>query len=157
VDEPRTTGRLIVVCGLTGAGKTSRAKELERKLRAVRFCPDEWMSALEIDLYNSEARARIEALQWKLAQDLLVLGVSAIIEWGTWGRAERDVLRAGARALGAAVELHFIDAPIDVLFDRIQRRSQECPPIERADLEKWAEIFERPTPEEMALFDEPTG
>jgi predicted kinase len=113
------------------------------------------MEALEIDLYDSTARERIEALQWKLAQHLLRLGQTVIIEWGTWGRSERDALRTGARALGAAVELHFLDAPVNVLYERIRLRNMESPPIQQDDLVKWNEAFERPTPEEMALFDTP--
>src|SRR5437879_13217421 len=98
-------------------------------------------------------RAKIEALQWKLAQDLLPRGLTVIIEWGTWGRSERDALRLGARALGAAVELHHLSAPVDVLFDRIQRRGMEKLRIERDQLLRWVEIFQVPTPQEMALFD----
>jgi len=63
------------------------------------------MNALSLNIYDEETRGKIEALQWKLAQDLLVLGLTVIIEWGTWGRAERDTLRLEARRLGAAVEL----------------------------------------------------
>jgi predicted kinase len=143
------------VCGLPGSGKTTHAKALESRLRAVRFCPDEWMDALSIDLYDEERRAKIEALQWKIARELLALGLTVILEWGTWGRSERDALRLGARALGAAVELHYLSAPVDVLFDRIQRRGLEKPPIERDDLCRWFDKFQEPTPEEMALFDKP--
>jgi predicted kinase len=74
---------------------------------------------------------------------------------GTWGRSERDTLRLEARALGAAVELHDLFAPADVLFDRIQRRGTENPPMDRAAVSRWFEMFQAPTPEEMALFDEP--
>ncbi len=155
MDKLYPPGRLIVICGLPGAGKTTVAKQLENKLHAVRFCPDEWMNALDINLYDGKMRERIEALQWKLAQGLLALGLTVIIEWGTWGRAERDALRLGARALGAAVELHFLDPPIDILFERIRQRNLESPPIERNDLIQWSEIFERPSPEEIALFDTP--
>ncbi len=143
------------MCGLPGSGKTTHAKGLESRLRAVRFCPDEWMDALSIDLYDEERRAKIEALQWKIARELLALGLTVIIEWGTWGRSERDALRLGARALGAGVELHYLSAPVDVLFDRIQRRGLEKPPIERDDLCRWFDKFQEPTPEEMALFDKP--
>jgi len=147
--------RLIIVCGLPGSGKTTLAKMLEDRLRAVRFSPDEWMDALSIDIYDEERRGKIEALQWKFGQELLALGLTVIIEWGTWGRSERDALRLGARALGAAVELHYLSVPPDVLFERIQRRGLEKPPIERDALNRWAEIFQEPTPEEMALFDKP--
>jgi predicted kinase len=88
-----------------------------------------------------------------LGQDLLALGLTVIIEWGTWGRSERDTLRLGARALGAAVELHDLSAPADVLLDRIQRRGMEKPLIERDQLLRWVETFQEPTPQEMALFD----
>ncbi len=148
-------GRLILVCGLPGSGKTTLAQALESRLRAIRFSPDEWLDALSIDLYREDVREKIEALQWKLAQDLLALGLTVIIEWGTWARSERDTLRLGARALGAAVELHSLAAPVDVLFERLQRRGRENPPIEREALAQWAEIFQVPTAEEMALFDEP--
>lgn len=145
--------KLIIVCGLPGSGKTTHAKLLERKLNAIRFCPDEWFEALSLDLYDEERRARLEGLQWQLGRELLRRSVSVVIEWGTWGRAERDALRQGARNIGVAVELHYLAEPVDILFDRIQRRGMESPPIRREQLVEWAKTFQEPTPEEMALFD----
>lgn len=148
--------RLIIVCGLPGSGKTTHAKLLQERFAAIRFSPDEWMDVLSVDLYDEGTRAKIETLQWQLAQELLTLGLTVIIEWGTWGRSERDTLRVGARALGAAVELHYLAAPVDVLFDRIQRRGLENPPIPREQILRWVETFQVPTPEEIALFDTPS-
>lgn len=155
VSDLQSGPRLIIVCGLPGSGKTTHAKRVQQKSRAIRFSPDEWMNALEIGIWDGEARERIEKLQWKLAQDLLTLGHNVVIEWGTWARSERGALRTGARALGAAVELHFLDAPIETLFARIRQRNMESPPITVEDMVKWSEIFERPSSEEMALFDSP--
>lgn len=135
--------RLVIVCGLPGVGKTTHARTLETTLPAIRFNPDEWMAALGISVHDEPFRTRLEALQWTIARRLLTLGQSVIIEWGTWGRSERDALRAEARDLGAVVELHYLTAPIETLFERIQRRGMEDPPIPLADLRGWAELFQR--------------
>lgn len=145
--------KLIIVCGLPGAGKTTHAKRLEETLGVVRFCPDEWMQALSLSLHDEERRALMEALQWAQAQRLLALGQTVIIEWGTWGRSERDALRLGARALRAATELHYLSAPVEVLWERVQRRGMEDPPLTREDLVRSAATFQAPTAEETVLFD----
>ena len=143
----------MIVCGLPGAGKTTLAAELERQHAAARLCADDWMRALAINLWDEKSRARVEALQWTVAQQLLARGVSVIIEWGTWSRAERDALRVRARELGARVELHYLTASVDELFERIEKRRMEDPPITRDQLLKWSELFEDPTADELALYD----
>ena len=81
------------------------------------------------------------------------LGQEVIIEWGIWGQDERDRLREGAQALGAAVELYLLDPPIEMLYERVRMRATEDPPIELADLRRWSRRFQRPTPEELAGYD----
>ena len=147
-------GRLVIVCGLPGSGKTTLANALAAKIPdAARFCPDDWMGAAGINLWDAAAREQIESCQWQLTRSLLAQGRTAIIEWGTWYRSERDTLRLGARALGASVELHYLDVPVDVLFERLSARKLESPGTSLEDLRKWSEAFERPAPEEVELFD----
>jgi predicted kinase len=148
-------GRLIIVCGLPGSGKTTVATELADRHHGIRYSPDDWMNALGIDLWDGEKRLGIEALQWQAARDVIRLGGTAIVEWGTWRRSEREQLRLGARSLGAAVELIHLDAPIDTLLDRVTKRGRESPPIDRAMLEDAAAAFEVPTADELALYDPP--
>ena len=155
MEQSHSGPRLIIICGLPGSGKTTLATSLERQLGAVRLSADDWMTELGINLWDEEKRARMEALQWRLTQQLLLQGLIVIIEWGTWGREERDKLRLGARRLGAAVELHYLAAPVDVLWERVQQRAMEDPPITRESLEAWCQHFQSPTAEEMALFDLP--
>jgi predicted kinase len=150
-------GRLILICGLPGAGKTTAAKALAAQHQGIIYSPDEWMDALGIDLWDTAKRDGIETLQWRQAQAMLRLGGTVIIEWGTWGRSERDSLREGARALGAAAELHFLDAAPEVLHQRVAARGRENPPISLDDLRQYSAAFERPTAEEFALYDNPTG
>lgn len=148
-----TQPRLVIVAGLPGSGKTTHARKLETLLPAVRMCPDEWMEALGVNLWDETIRARIEALQWTTGRRLLALGVSVVVEWGTWSRAEREALRADAKSEGAYVELHHTHASPNVLYARIQERGREDPPISLADLQSWTEHFEVPTDEEMARYD----
>lgn len=113
------------------------------------------MDTLSINFWDGEMRKKIETLQWDMAQRLLELDNNVIIEWGTWGRSERDILRSRARALGAAVELHYLTAPVDVLFERVQRRKREDPPITKDMMVQSFAAFQVPTDEEFALFDKP--
>ena len=152
-----TGARLIIVCGLPGSGKSTLAKRLEKDSDGLRLSPDDWMEALAINLHDEQQRGRIEALQWEVAQNLLTTGLTVIIEWGTWAKSERDALRIRARELGAAVELRYLAESPDVLLDRVRRRGNEDPPIERDAVERWMEIFEEPTTEELALYDRPAG
>jgi predicted kinase len=147
------SGRLVIICGLPGAGKTTVATELADRHGGVRFSPDEWMDALGIDIWDLDRRRDIERLQWRVARDVLRGGGTAIIEWGTWSRRERDALRDGARALGAAAELIHLTASPEVLFERISRRGREDPPITLEMLREWAAAFEVPTAAELALYD----
>lgn len=147
------SGRLIIICGLPGAGKTTLAQRLAERRQGSIFSPDDWMDALGIDLWDSAKRKGIEDLQWRQAQDLLRLGGTVIIEWGTWARSERDTLREGARALGAQVELYFVDAPPEILHQRTSARGREIPPLTLADLQVYSAAIERPDDAEFALYD----
>jgi predicted kinase len=149
--------RLILICGLPGSGKTTLGQRLAQEIRAVRLSPDEWKHALGIDYYDEAARVRLEKRLWALAHELLMLRQSVIMENGFWAREERDELRLAARSLGATVELHYLAAPVEELWRRLELRNEQVKPgavpITRSDLEEWATRFEAPDAAELALFD----
>lgn len=67
-----------------------------------------------------------------------------VIESGSWGRDERDVLRQGARALGACArrhpELRFLDGS-GTYFESVRWSNGSGRPLTRADIEVYKEVL----------------
>jgi len=128
---------------------------------ALRLTVDEWMTPLygasicepdTIDRWN-DAHERVEKVQWRIAEQALLLGVSVVLDFGVWAREEREDFRERAAALGARSELIFLDEPLDVLKERVKARNeapgQGAYPISEAELEQWWALFQRPTQDEL--------
>lgn len=156
---------LHLMVGLPGSGKTTLARRLEQEFGALRLTVDEWHVRLfgmdvedrgaETDFVAHNLRhGAIEALLLETASRVLTLGADVILDFGFWTRRERDQLRAKAHALGAGFRIHFADAPKEVLLERIRARNRDLPPgtfhIPEASLVAWMDLFEPPSPEELA-------
>jgi predicted kinase len=151
--------RLLLTCGLPGAGKTTLATRLATERRAVRLTKDDWQWALGSTPWDRSTGEKIERELWRLAQEILSLGLSVVLDFGLWARVERDEMRSAARGIGVGVELHYLEVPADDLWQRIEARNSTPPwdaqPITRADLDEWMAIFQAPDASELALFDPP--
>jgi predicted kinase len=157
----RSSTRLVLICGLPASGKSTLARQLAPKVPAIRLDKDAWTTELGLDVWDDDFRVRLERQLWALTQELLAHGQSVILEWGHWARVERDEKRRGARALGVGVELHHLDAPLEELIERAERRNVSgewsASPMTREHFERWATIFQPPDEEELRLFDEPVA
>jgi predicted kinase len=109
-------------------------------------------------LFELHVDFRISVVGLSLAISRVVVQ-TVILEFGFWARIERDEKREAARAVGAAVELHFLDLPFDELWRRVERRNSAgepgTVPISRANLEHWATLFQAPDAAELRLYDRP--
>lgn len=143
--------------GLPCSGKTTRARQLEKELPAVRFTPDDWHVRLfGDDLEHPEHDLRhevIEGLLWNLAKNLLSQSVSVILDFGFWSREEREKFRGDAAQLGAKTVVHYDHVSNDELFARLHARNNHRPSgsftISPSTLLAYMKLFEPPSPEEL--------
>ena len=97
--DPRAA-TLVLMVGLPAAGKTTRARELAAKHRALRLTPDHWMIPLFGDPMAGGKRWVLEGRLISVALQALRLATSVVLDYGLWGRDERSGLRWLARSAG---------------------------------------------------------
>jgi predicted kinase len=145
---------LFVLVGLPGAGKTTRARQLEWQRGALRLTPDEWMIPLFGEPLADGGRDVLEGRFVWLALRALRLGVDVVLDFGVWSRDERSALRALAAEAGARCELVYL--PVDEVEQhrRVADRRGTAPgttfPMTPEDLSRYREVFEAPDDEELA-------
>ena len=154
-DGGRTLATLHLVSGPIGAGKTTKALEIIDQTKAVLFSPDQWMQASGIPLRNSAVRIEIEQAQLKMSLLLLSQGSDVVIDWGTWGRAERLDIISSVKAQGDSVNGYFLTPELRVLKVQIEARESNWSASDRAtskDIDESCENFENPQSDELLEY-----
>jgi len=144
---------MLLVVGLPGAGKTTRAKELAAANRALRLTPDHWMIPLFGEPMADGKRFVLEGRLISIALQALRLGTSVVLDYGLWGRDERWALRWLARSAGASSQVVYLPVDKDVQLARIAHRQAPAPdqtfPMSEADVDQWREQFQAPDAAEL--------
>jgi predicted kinase len=144
---------LFLIVGLPGAGKTTRAKELAAKHRALRLTPDEWMIRLFGDSMADGKRFVLEGRLISVALQVLRLGTSVVLDFGFWGRDERSALRWLARSAGTPCRVVYLPIDKEVQLARIAHRQARTPhrtfPMTEAEVDTWRERFQVPDAAEL--------
>lgn len=151
--ETRLRAVLFLLVGLPGAGKTTKARQLESEFQALRFTPDEWMIPL---FGESDAGGKRDVLEGRLisvALRALQLGTSVVLDFGFWGRDERSALRAMASTLRVGSKVVYLPIDQQTQLERINRRYELTPEhtfeITPRDLATFEEQFEVPDASEL--------
>jgi predicted kinase len=144
---------MLLMVGLPGAGKTTRAKELAAANRALRLTPDHWMIPLFGDSMADGKRFVLEGRLISVAVQALRLGTSVVLDYGLWGRDERSALRWLANSAGASCQVVYLPVDKDVQLARIAHRQATAPhqtfPMSEADVDQWREQFQAPDAAEL--------
>lgn len=122
-----------LVCGPTGAGKSTYSERLAQHVSGVRFSIDEWMEQLHNPDKPDELRFEwfYERVQRNCAQmrtvalRLAELDVPSVFDCGLTNSTERAIFADWAEERGLSYRLHFVDVPKDLRWQRVQIRNAE--------------------------------
>ena len=126
-------GRVHLIVGPVGAGKSTFAKALARESRAVRLTLDEWMTQLfrpdrpaegVIEWYRERARRLVEQI-WRVAQEVAGTGTDVILEIGLLQRHERVAFYERVDQAGLELTVNVVDATRELRRARVMARNQE--------------------------------
>ena len=162
---------IYLIVGLPGAGKTTRAKELEVSESALRLTPDDWhMAVFDADdpsrwrtKERVDQRDRIEGKLVEIGLRAARLGVNVVFDFGLWSRDERSALRWIAQSLGVSTQIVYLPVALEEQRRRIVDRYKSGPghfEMSDADLAQWQVQFEAPDQEELlgvSVPDVPAG
>ena len=143
---PRVGAAVVyLIVGLPGAGKTTRAKELEISAPALRLTPDEWQLVLFGQLNPPDKRDLVEGKLVQLGMRAAELGTNVVFDFGFWGKDERSALRWIAGAVGARSQVVYLPIDHEEQRRRVTTRFATTPDrtfhMSDGELEQWRTRF----------------
>lgn len=156
--------KINLICGPVGAGKTTLAKKLSEREKAICFSIDEWMTTLftpdlkkDMDYdWAMERIGRMESLIWSHVRQLMTQGVSVILDLGLLQKDHRRKFYNLAKAEGYDLCLHWVDVAREERWSRIEGRNAEkgatyAMEVSREMFDFCEGLFERPSEDELAF------
>lgn len=123
-------GKVIMMCGVCGSGKTTYAKKKEQE-GYIRLSIDEEMWKLYgrkgIDYPEEQYEKLSEQVEAALQKKLLSLiqqGKDVVIDFSFWSKENRNVYKELIQKAGAETELVYMKASKELLQKRLYKRNQ---------------------------------
>jgi predicted kinase len=155
-----------LVCGSTGAGKTTYSLDLAQRLNGIRFSIDEWMVGLfgkdkpEPLSYDwvMERAERCEQQIGRMAIQCAHAGVAPVLDLAFLRASNRANFASLAEQSGFSVALHFLDVPVEERWNRVKTRNEARGETFSLNVSKWMfdfmeRIWEPPTSAEMRAYN----
>jgi predicted kinase len=144
---------LFLTVGLPAAGKTTRARELERD-GALRLTTDEWVHPLFGPSNPPDRRDALEGRLLWTALQVVHRGLDVVLDFGCWSRDERSAVRTLTEAAGGSYRLLFFDVDVPTQHARVHERWSERPhetfAMTEVELVSWRAAFQPPDATELA-------
>lgn len=122
-------GKVIMMCGVCGSGKTTYAKQKEKE-GYIRLSIDEEMWSIYgqkgIDYPEKqydELSEKLEHVLRKTMIDLIKDGKNVVIDFSFWNKDSRNLYKNIIEKMGGTVELVYMKASKEILWKRLQKRN----------------------------------
>ncbi len=140
--EPVSHPVLVVVSGLPGSGKSYFSRKLAEKLPSVIVESDAVRKTLfRVPNYGEAESQRVFLVCHHLIFDLLQRGRSVILDATNLEEGNREQLYRIADSVRAKMVIVRVEAPEDVIKERLERRQEGLAPGEHSDA-GW-EVYRR--------------
>ena len=158
---PEDKGRVHVLVGPVGAGKTTYAQQRLLRSPALFLDLDTWMVRLFGDdarpsegvmAWYLERRERVRELIWDLTLQAVAVKTDVLLETGLVSRQERAVFYERVRGAGLQLSVFLIDAPRELRRARVLERNRSPGPYTQVVPPEFFELasdaWETPSEEE---------
>lgn len=156
-----TSPMVFMICGSTGAGKSTYSKKLISEFNAIYFSIDEWMKTLFwMDAPNPpsfewtiDKISRCEALIWSQTQEAINVGHHVVLDLGFSETNQRSKFYQLLNNSSISYQLHFLDVSREDRWERVQKRNNELDKTSIQVIKEtfdWMEdYFQAPSEEEL--------
>ena len=154
--------KVILICGKICSGKTTYAKNIMKRNKAVLLSVDEITLSLfgqHLGDKHDEIADKAEKYLYKKSVEIISLDINVILDWGFWKKSQRRYAKEFFSNLGIEIEWHYIDVDNKTWGKYVQKRNNDIEKclennyfIDENITKKFWNIFEEPQKDEINIW-----
>lgn len=143
---------LIIICGLPGVGKTTVAKKLAAKTKAILLRTDVIRKESKKVDYSEKVMRGVYEKMFFQAKNLLKEGKDVILDATFYARKRRGVAKKIAKEVGAGFKIVEVICPKNLVKKRMKKRKRDESEAEFKHYLIFTKLFE-PVKEKHLIID----